>query len=103
MCVHTNGGTQLSSNMAKYTRLDIPVWFNSDSFANILLLAAVIKLYRVTVDSAEGGVIHAHISPTDVISFVEIPNSIYYYDNIPTNSSACKTKTPVLACYLVMK
>ena len=83
--IHTNRGTQLSSNMAGYIRLMISMWFNHESITDISYFASVKKLYRVTMDSTEGVAMHVHISPTDIMSFLETPNGMYYHDTSKTN------------------
>ena len=52
--VHTSSGTHISSLVANYPRLDMQVWYNKDSLAKILSLAAVRKLCRVTTNPREG-------------------------------------------------
>ena len=78
--VHTNGGTQISSMVADYPRLSITIWYNKDSLAIIFSLAAVKKLYRVTIDTAEEAVMHVHVAANNVTAFVEMPNGSSYHD-----------------------
>ena len=93
--VHTNRGTQLSTMVVNYLRLNIPAWFNKDSRANIISLIAVMKLYRVTMDTAEEVVMYAHVSKTDIMIFVKIPNGLYCHNTDLPNYCTCKLKNNV--------
>jgi hypothetical protein len=57
--VHTNGGTQFSSKMGTVTNFG-DVWFNEDSLANILSMAAVRKVCRITMDTSIEAAMHVH-------------------------------------------
>ena len=74
--VHTNSGTQFSSMVENYPRLNIIVWFDKDFLANILSLATVRKLYHVTVDTAQETIMHVPVSKTGITAFIEIPNGL---------------------------
>jgi hypothetical protein len=50
ICVRTNGGAQTSNQIGNVKNLG-DVWFNTDSIANILSLADVRKVCRVTMDT----------------------------------------------------
>ena len=75
--VHTNGGTQLSKGAADYSPLDIPVWFNKDSLANIFFLVVIQKNSRVTMKTAEEVAMYVHILEHEVMSFHEMLNGLY--------------------------
>ena len=57
--VHTNGGSQ-DTNMIGDLPGFGPVWYNKGSLANILSLAAVRKVCRVTMDTLEEAAIVVH-------------------------------------------
>ena len=57
-----------------------PVWYNKGSLANILSLAAIRKICQVTMDTLEEAAIMAHKHNGDKMEFVEISNSLYYYN-----------------------
>ena len=86
LTVYTNGGSQISRLVG-----DIPnfgeVWFNPQSLANILSLAAVRQRCRVTMDTAGASAIAVHRKDGSVMLFKESPMGLYYFDvNDPTNS-----------------
>jgi Zinc knuckle len=87
--VHTNGGTQVSSLVG-----DIPnfgtVWFNPESIANILSLAAVRKLCRVTMDTALSASFTVHKHDGSLMVFHEFDSGLYYHETgiLPTSTSA---------------
>ena len=89
--VHTNGGTQTSYLVADYTELDIPVWLNDESLANILSLSVVRKKYRVTMDTAIVAAMNVHLSDGSIMVFHEMSNGLYCHDirskNKPSLSS----------------
>lgn len=78
--VHTNGGTQTSVLVADYTTLDIPVWLNDESLANILSLAVVRKKFRVTMDTDIMPAIHVHLPDGSIMNFHEMSNGLYCHD-----------------------
>jgi Reverse transcriptase (RNA-dependent DNA polymerase) len=88
--VHTNGGTQVSSYIGDIPNFG-PVWFNPQSLANILSLAAVRKVCRVTMDSAVNPSFHVHKLDGSTMIFNEFTSGLYYHDtakNPTTNSTA---------------
>lgn len=90
--VHTNGGTQVSTLIG-----DIPnfgtVWFNPASIANILSLAAVRKVCRITMDTAVAAAFHVHKVDGSLMTFNEYHSGLYYHDTSPSpnHSSAIVT------------
>jgi hypothetical protein len=92
--VHTNGGTQVSRFIG-----DIPnfgtVWYNPASIANILSLAAVRKVCRVTMDTAIAAAFHVHKVDGSLMTFTEYHSGLYFHDtsslSTSNNSSASIT------------
>ena len=79
LTVYTNGGKQVSRLVG-----DIPnfgeVWYNPQSLANILSLAAVRQQCRVTMDTAGDPSITVHRRDGTVMLFKESPMGLYYFD-----------------------
>jgi hypothetical protein len=87
--VHTNGGTQVSSYVGDIPNFG-PVWFNPKSLANILSLAAVRKICRVTMDSAIAPSFHVHKLDGTTMVFSKFASGLYYHDTakiLNTNST----------------
>jgi hypothetical protein len=57
--VHTNGGVQVSSQKGTVKNFG-DVWYNSDSLANILSMAAVRKTCRITMDTSVEAAMNVH-------------------------------------------
>ena len=85
LCVHTNGGTQLSTQIG-----DIPnfghVWYNPESLANILSMASVRKLCRITMDTSVDSAIHVHRRDGTLMTFTEYKSGLYFFDTSTTNN-----------------
>ena len=77
--VYTNGGYQDSTMHG-----DIPnfgtVWFNPASMANILSLAHVTSVCRVTMDSDVENALLLHRKDGSIMKFSEMSSGLYYYD-----------------------
>jgi hypothetical protein len=84
--VHTNGGTQFSSKMGTVTNFG-DVWFNEDSLANILSMAAVRKVCRITMDTFIEAAMHVHRKDGTVMTFKEYKSGLYYYNAYPKQSN----------------
>ncbi|KAI2497083.1 Reverse transcriptase (RNA-dependent DNA polymerase) [Fragilaria crotonensis] len=76
----TNGGYQDSHMVGDFANLGT-VWFNSESIANILSLADVTKVCRVTMDSGKEASISVHRKDRSVMKFVEHPSGLYVFDS----------------------
>ena len=76
----TNGGYQDSHMVGDFANLGT-VWFNSESIANILSLADVTKVCRVTMDSGKEASISVHRKDGSVMKFVEHPSGLYVFDS----------------------
>jgi hypothetical protein len=83
----TNGGHQDSVLVGEFPNLG-EVWFNGASIANILSLAEVCKVCRVTMDTSTEPAIVVHRVDGTVMKFVEHPSGLYIYKRNPTNASA---------------
>jgi hypothetical protein len=75
--VHTNGGTQYSSQMGTVTNFG-NVWFNHKLIPNILSLAAVRKVCRITMDKSVKATVHVHKKDGTVMKFKEYRSGLYY-------------------------
>ncbi|KAI2502074.1 Reverse transcriptase (RNA-dependent DNA polymerase) [Fragilaria crotonensis] len=80
----TNGGFQDSTLVGDFPNLG-PVWFNPASIANILSLADVRKVCRVTMDTIAEPAMHVHRLDGSTMKFVEHECGLYVY--FPSNSS----------------
>jgi hypothetical protein len=92
LTVLTNGGTQVSTMLG-----DIPnfgsVWFNPASIANILSLAAVRKVCRVTMDTAVEAAMFVHKLNGDLMKFEEFHSGLYYHDTAASVQHTATTTT----------
>ena len=75
----TNGGFQDSKLVGDFPNLG-QVWFNPASIANILLLSAVRKICRVTMDTTKEASLSVHRLDGTQMKFVEHPCGLYVYD-----------------------
>jgi Zinc knuckle len=77
--IYSNGGHQDTHLIG-----DLPgfgqVWYNTKSLANILSLAEVRKICRVTMDTSKAAEIVVYKHNGEKIKFVESGNGLYYYD-----------------------
>jgi hypothetical protein len=93
--VHTNGGTQLSTQLGTVTNFG-DVWFNTDSLANILSMAAVRKVCRITMDTSVAAAMHVHRKDGTIMTFSEYESGLYYYDTC-AHSTAANQSNPTNA------
>ena len=77
--VFTNGGTQISTIIGD-TQAFETVWYNPESLANILSMAAVRKLCRITMDTAKEADIDVHRLDGSIMKFKEFESGLYYFD-----------------------
>ena len=77
--VHTNGGSQISHHVATVRNFGT-VWFNPASLANILSMAAVSKVCRITMDTALEPCIIVHRQDGTLMKFCQYTSGLYYYD-----------------------
>ena len=80
----TNGGYQDSDLVGDFANLG-EVWFNKDSIANILSLADVCNVCRVTIDSGAERSMNFHRLDGSVMKFVEHDSGLYIYNPNVTN------------------
>lgn len=77
--IHSNGGFQDTYQVG-----DLPgfgtVWYNEGSLANILSMAAVRRICRITMDTQVEAAIYVHKANGQVIKFLESSNGLYYHD-----------------------
>jgi hypothetical protein len=75
--VHTNGGTQLSSQVGTVKNFG-EVWFNTESLANILSMAAVRKVCRITtMDTSIKAALHVHRKDGTIMKFKEYRSGLF--------------------------
>jgi hypothetical protein len=80
----TNGGHQDSHMIGDFPNLG-PVWYNQASIANILSLAEVRKVCRVTMDTSCEPALLVHRADGTVMKFVEHDSGLYVYKFNDTN------------------
>jgi hypothetical protein len=88
----TNGGYQDSSLIGDFPNLG-EVWFNSESIANILSLAEVRKVCRITMDTSCESAINVHRLDGSIMKFVEHDSGLYVYSsaNVTNNTVSAYT------------
>ena len=68
---------------------DIPnygtVWYSDNSMANILSMAAVRKICRITMDTSVEVCVNVHRKDGSIMKFKEYHSGLYYYDASPKN------------------
>ena len=74
----TNGGHQDSRMVGDFPNLG-EVWYNRESIANILSLAEVRKVCRVTMDTLAEPALLVHRLDGTVMKFLEHPSGLYVY------------------------
>ena len=82
----TNGGYQDSILVGDFPNLG-EVWYNGNSIANILSLAEVRKVCRVTMDTSTEHALIVHRHDGSLMKFVEHPSGLYIYKRNDTNAS----------------
>ena len=82
----TNGGYQDSNMVGDFANLG-EVWVNDDSIANILSLADVRKVCRVTMDSSTAPSMLVHRLDGSVMAFEEHPSGLYVFKPNNTNNT----------------
>jgi hypothetical protein len=79
--VYTNAGKQISKMVG-----DIPnfgtVWFNLQSIANIMSLAAVRKVCRITMDTTVKPAFLVHRKDAFIMKFKEFHSGLYYHNTL---------------------
>jgi hypothetical protein len=75
----TNGGHQDSTLVGDFPNLG-EVWYNAQSIANILSLADVCNVCRVTMDSAADSAMHVHRLDGSLMTFTRHASGLYIYN-----------------------
>jgi hypothetical protein len=88
--VLTNGGTQTSTQMGTVTNFG-DIWYNEASLADILSMAAVRKVCRITMDTSGEAAMHVHRKDGSTMTFREYQSGLYYY-NASHHTTYPKTK-----------
>ena len=94
MTVITNGGFQSSTQIGEIANFGT-VWYNPDSIANILSLAEVRKVCRVTMDTAVEPAICVHRANGKIMKFIEFSSGLYFHD--PKAATVPKTNYTFVA------
>jgi hypothetical protein len=79
--VHTNGGTQTSNQIGTVKNFG-DVWFNTNSLANILSMAEVRKVCRITMDTSLEAAMHVHRKDGSLMKFQEYRSGLYFFDTL---------------------
>ena len=82
----TSGGHQDSEMVGDFPNLGQVVWYNPASIANILSLADVSKVCRVTMDTTKERAMCVHRLDGSVLKFAEHPSGLYVFAT--TNGSS---------------
>ena len=80
MHVISNGGSQDYDAVGTLKLFPFNVYFNPKSLANILSLAQVQNMFRVTMDTAEEPTMMVHLSDDLILKFTQCGSGLYYYD-----------------------
>jgi hypothetical protein len=88
MRVFTNGGSQDYSEIGTLKLFPFNVYYNPRSLANILSLAQVSEMFRVTMDTNEAHTMMVHVSPNLILRFQQCGSGLYYYDTAANESNS---------------
>jgi hypothetical protein len=87
--VHSNGGFQDTHMIRDLPGFGPPVWYKKGSLANILSIAAIRKICRVTMDTLAEATIIVHKHNGNQMKFLESKTGLYYYNaQISTKSKS---------------
>ncbi len=89
--VHTNVGVQVSSQKGTVKNFG-DVWYNPNSLANILSMAAVRKTCRITMGTSIEAAMSVHRKDGSIMKFREYTSGLYYYE-VPDHSTAAPHPT----------
>jgi hypothetical protein len=88
MRVFTNGGSQDYSEIGTLKRFPFNVYYSPQSLANILSLAQVSEMFRVTMDTNEAPTMMVHVIPNLVLRFQQCGSGLYYYDTAVNDNNS---------------
>ena len=74
----SSGGSFVSTQKCSFGPFDC--WFNKDCLANILSMALVSEMFRITLDSEIENALVIHITETYKIKFIRVDCDLYAYD-----------------------
>ena len=89
MMIHSHAGSRPTNKLGNLHGYPNHTWYNLEGIANILLLANVKKLFRVTFNSDRGNVFVVHTSEKE-IEFRQSQEGLYSHD-VRTNGSVFVT------------
>jgi hypothetical protein len=101
LCVHTNGVIQTSSLKGTVKHFG-DVWYNENSPANILCMAAVRNTCRITMDTSVEAAMHVHCKDGTIMTFREYQTGLYYYDvadAVNSTPNTTSTKRRQQSCF----
>jgi hypothetical protein len=90
--VHTNDGSQISHHVATVQNFGT-IWFNPALLANILSMAAVSKVCRITMDTALEPCMIVYQKDGTLMKFRQYTGGLYYYDAAPDSLNRNQTRT----------
>ena len=79
MSLQTNGDGKMTTNYKAHVPLIGTTWFNEESMTNIIAMADMADLYRVTMDTSEENCFLVHLQDR-IIRFVQMTNRLYAMD-----------------------
>ena len=89
-----NGGQQTSKHIATVRNFG-DVWFNPNAIANIISLAQVRKVCRITMDTDVEAALLVHRKDGSIMKFIECERELYYFDCAQNNNFSIKSKASV--------
>lgn len=102
LLLETNGGGRQVSNQMGTLEGFGPVWYNPESLANVLSLAQVRRLRRVTLDTAIAPTFKVHhVDGISTTEFIEHASGLYLFDASVKNDKKVdlKSSSPSIIAY----
>jgi hypothetical protein len=99
--VYTNGGTQITTELGSVRNFG-DVWYNPESLANILSMAEVRKVCRITMDTSIEACMNVHRRDGSVMKFQEYRSGLYYFDSAAAAEGVKDTTSPTVTDYLFL-
>jgi hypothetical protein len=96
--VHTNGGTQTSTEIGTVKNFG-DIWFNTNSLANILSMADVRKVCRITMDTSLEAAMTMDRQDGFHMKFTEYKSGLYYFDTATVTKQPNLTSPQVKTTY----
>jgi hypothetical protein len=90
LCVYSNGGTQTSQHVCTISNFG-EVWFNSNSLANILSMAEVRKVCKITINTSIEAAMNVHHRDGSIMKLIKYRMGLYYFKTVKNNSTRLET------------